>query len=149
MKKLTVLAWVVLAFCLNPAGLFATTYCLQDGTGGYYYLSGGKIDQKPFAGYFVVPGMCHTAGWGVIYHQSFGTPQVLRVTWFSAHDSGCRALMMSGETDITLNGTMIFDNGGNGTVEGTSTLTAVSCKAFPNVPAGKQLQKYGTGRPEN
>lgn len=148
MKKLTFLAFVVLAFCFNHAGLFAKTYCLQDGTGGYYYLSGGQIDSKPFAGYFAVPGTCHTAGWGVIYHESFGTPQVLRVNWFSAHDSNCTALLVSGETDISLNGTMVFDNGGNGTVDGTTTLTAVGCNGFPKLPADKQLQKHGTGRQE-
>jgi hypothetical protein len=144
MKKVIVPILFALIFCVQP--LFAKTVCLLDGTGGYYTLNGGKEDIKPFEGDFSVPGICHTGLWASIV---ISAPGVLQITTDSAQDGVCSSVFMVAQTDLAFNGTLTFDNGEDGTVDGTTTVVEVPCSTVPppKTDGTVKAPEQGSGRP--
>jgi hypothetical protein len=144
MKKLIVPILFSLVFCVQP--LFAKTVCLLDGTGGYYILNGGKEDIKPFEGHFTVSGFCHTGLWASVVITA---PGVLQITSDSANDGACSSVFMVAQTDLNYTGTLTYDNGEDGTVDGATSVVQVPCNTVPPpINDGKaKVQQKGSGRP--
>jgi hypothetical protein len=125
MKKLIIPILFALVFCVQP--LFAKTVCLS-GAGGFWVLSGGKENLKPFEGHLTVPGVCHTAAWGSIV---ISAPGVLQISVDSAQDGSCTSVFMVAQTDVAFNGNLTYDNGEEGTVDGGGPIVEVNCSTVP------------------
>jgi hypothetical protein len=122
----------ILLLNLLPHDLFAKTICYQGGgsaTGRFWYLTGGKISEKPFSGY--ESGLqFHVPVWASIlqddsgnYYFSSNNPHNPAGNafnaWFTA--TGLSTGFMSGQADLKQDG--VFD--------GSFTITEISCSSVP------------------
>jgi hypothetical protein len=152
MKKFIILSILGLVVCLQPSILLAKTICFAGGggaAGSYFYLSGGKFEQKPFSGNWVIPGFCNVPAWGSIVLDSIGNTYISVNT---VHDpvSTCTSVWFtaSGATTASLSGQ--YDNSQDGTFEGAFTLTEVNCDTIPPAkPSGEVPRPAGSaGAPQ-
>jgi hypothetical protein len=132
MKKLMIPIVFGLIFCIQPVDLFAKTICFaSDGSvlGAYLVLSGGKVDEKPFAGNWVF-GSKTVPTWGAVIKDASGN---IQLSFCNPHHPStfppnfCGSL--SGPSTLSLSGQIDFQS--NGTFDGPVTLTEVNCNTIP------------------
>ena len=135
--------------CIQPADLFAKTICFAGGdgaNGAYLFLSGGKTDEKPFAGNLVI-GSFTIPTWGVLIQDASGN---IQISFCGPHSpsgtssSFCGSL--SGPTTLSLSGQ--FDNKSDGSFDGSMTLTEVNCSSIPPASPEKAPVPGSLGFPE-
>jgi len=132
MKKGIAFFLFILLLNLLPHDLFAKTICYQGGgsaLGIFWYISGGKISQKPFSGY--VSGLqLHVPIWASILQDNSGNYYFSSNNahlpagngsnaWYTA--TGLSTGFMNGQVDINQDG--VFD--------GSFTITEISCTSVP------------------
>jgi hypothetical protein len=129
MKKQILITVSVLAFLVVASSVFAATFCYQDNYGNYYMLAGGKVNAKPFLGTLVIPGTCQVSGNAAIFSKGVN----YQVTWNSAHLSpNCSSIIESVTLEPTLTvGFGTYDNGQNGSNDGSISWTRVNCDTVP------------------
>jgi hypothetical protein len=134
MKKFITSVVLGIVIFINPMYVSAATICYSLQMGllqAYFQFSGGKVDQKPFAGRFInfnVP--CEIPVWASMVTDSDGVhyisinmshdPEKIcsNGVWF--HASGQTVESMTGEVDL----------GQNGTYEGVFSLSKVNCNSI-------------------
>jgi hypothetical protein len=147
MKKFIIPVLFVFVVCMLPMTASAKTICWTDGF-SFFVLSGGKPNSKPFAGKYVSPfNGCHGVLTGSIVVTG---PNISTVSIEGNLPAPCVNFALYGTTsDPAFNFTGVFDNLENGTADGNSTMTIVSCASVPtnplNVPESKLPSKATAG----
>lgn len=130
MKKFFVLTMVgALAFFISHQ-CFAEKICLQDNFGEYFILKGGRVDKKSWAVKIDAPGTCVVTGHAETSLNGSGQTVLGMLT---SHDVGgaCLAVRWILVGDALLNATGNYDQNGDGTIDGSVTLTHVDCSTLP------------------
>ena len=129
MTKQILISVSVFGLLMVASSGFAATFCFQDNYGNYYMLAGGKVNAKPFSGKLVIPGSCQVSGNAAIFSKGVN----YQVTWNSAHQSpNCSSIIESITMEPTLTvGFGTFDNGQNGSNDGSISWTRVNCGTVP------------------
>lgn len=131
MKKLIVPVLLGIVLFLNPFDLSAKSVCWTDGT-SFFAVSGGKVNEKPFAGAFISPGLgCHGTIWASIVTSGIG---VQAITIEGNLPSPCINFVVEANSPPSLNATGFFDNLEDATSDGAITLTVVNCSSVPTSP---------------
>lgn len=148
MKKLIVLVILGLILGLQPE-VFAKTICFAGGggaTGSFFFFSGGKVDQKPFSGNWIIPGFCNVPAWGSIIADSIGN---IHISVNTVHDpiTACTSVWFSATGPTTASMSGQFDNGQDGTFEGSFTMTEVNCGSIPTAKP-EAIPTSGAGVPQ-
>lgn len=135
MRKVFLFSAVVFAFCLLTKTSFAAKVCLQDNVGGFWELKGGKVDKKTFTAKYIVPGACVLGGYADVTLTNSGT---LVVSLYNSHSASanCNVVFWSASTNIFFGGSGEYDIVGDGSIDGTFSLTPVNCSTLP--PSGPQ-----------
>ncbi|MCI0444554.1 hypothetical protein L0152_15270 [bacterium] len=151
MKKFIILAILGLVICLQPSNLLAKTFCFAGGggaAGSYFYLSGGKVELKPFSGNWVIPGgTCNVPAWGSIVLDSVGN---VFISVNTVHDptTPCTSVWFtaSGTSTSSLSGQ--YDNNQDGSFEGAFTMTEVNCGTIPPAKPSGDRSPGSAGAPK-
>jgi hypothetical protein len=143
MKKFSLLILFGCVFLVLPKIGFTKTYCFTGEAGAtvYFELKSGKVDKKPFAGHVAIPGSGCIAGlWAAIITDNAG---IQWITTNNSHDpvSGCSSVQTYGSGNAEFGFNINYDNGQDGTIDGSFFISPINCNAVPIV------SKNGSAKP--
>lgn len=128
-------AFLIFGLAFQAGSSFAASVCLQDDLGGIWELNGGKVDKRTYSARYIIPASCEVPGYATAV--TYGSGIALSLANTQDTTGNCNAVLWFISADTDFNGSGGYDDLGNGSVDGSVTLTRVDCSVLSQ-PSDKE-----------